>query len=447
MNETKDKTLAQSNDQIWIIMVATKSSASNVFQDFDEYVSNDVKVVFTEKFTKSTKNNPMSGICFSAWMEIVKSRWDQIEYFKFWPRILMLTLLSLFNSFLALIETIIHEKSIQNTQPHPSPVFILGHPRTGTTLLHSLMALDEERFAFCTTFCAGFPTCFLWFEGIGKFLFRDILEETRPMDNIKLDFDLPQEDELAINNLSAGASPYMPLFFMSQEPEFRPYYAFDDEATGDEALPPSEMAKARNRWINAFYYLCQKLTLRAMRQSNQKVIQRLLLKSPVHTARMPLLLRIFPDAQFIYIHRNPYDVFRSAAHMADTAYWHLYLNTPRNEQILEFILRQYEILWDRYEEGRKMLQEMETNGNVKSHSRLVEVSFNELSQTPMEAMDRIYKTLGWEMSITFRQNLQEAVKKDVKTYQRNQHKELDPSVKATIQKRWGPSFDRLGYKK
>ena len=86
-----------------------------------------------------------------------------------------------------------------------------------------------------------------------------------------------------------------------------------------------------------------------------------------------------------------------------------------------------------------------TNG--KSHSRLVEVSFNELSQTPMEAMDRIYKTLGWEMTITFRQNLQEAVKKDVKTYQRNQHKELDPSVKATIQKRWGPSFDRLGYKK
>ena len=43
--------------------------------------------------------------------------------------------------------------------------------------------------------------------------------------------------------------------------------------------------------------------------------KRLLLKSPVHTARVRILKRLFPDAQFVYIHRNPYDVFRSAAHM------------------------------------------------------------------------------------------------------------------------------------
>jgi len=44
--------------------------------------------------------------------------------------------------------------------------------------------------------------------------------------------------------------------------------------------------------------------------------KRLLLKSPVHTARIKLLLKLFPDAQFVYIHRNPYDVFRSAVNMA-----------------------------------------------------------------------------------------------------------------------------------
>jgi hypothetical protein len=41
---------------------------------------------------------------------------------------------------------------------HQPPVFIIGHPRTGTTLMHSLLALDEERFCVCNTFAAGFPT-------------------------------------------------------------------------------------------------------------------------------------------------------------------------------------------------------------------------------------------------------------------------------------------------
>jgi hypothetical protein len=29
---------------------------------------------------------------------------------------------------------------------NPRPVFVLGHPRTGTTLLHTLLALDTDRF-------------------------------------------------------------------------------------------------------------------------------------------------------------------------------------------------------------------------------------------------------------------------------------------------------------
>lgn len=37
---------------------------------------------------------------------------------------------------------------------HPSPVFVLGHPRTGTTHLHNLLSCDP-RFAFATTFHAG----------------------------------------------------------------------------------------------------------------------------------------------------------------------------------------------------------------------------------------------------------------------------------------------------
>jgi hypothetical protein len=53
------------------------------------------------------------------------------------------------------------------------------------------------------------------------------MDDHRPMDNIPLGFDLPQEDEIATNVMSRGTSPYMALFFMQQELEFRPFYSFD----------------------------------------------------------------------------------------------------------------------------------------------------------------------------------------------------------------------------
>ncbi|KAG7347695.1 sulfotransferase family protein [Nitzschia inconspicua] len=400
--------------------------------------------LFTPKFQKSTKNNPLCGICLPEWLSILKQRWRDIEWTVYWPRLLFVTMLSILNSLLGLMDHFLYGRRIADTEIHPRPVFILGHPRTGTTLLQSLLALDTERFATCSTFCAGFPSSFLSIEAVGKIVFRGVIDDHRPMDNVPLGFDLPQEDELATNVMSAGNSPYMPLFFMQQEPEFRPYYAFDDNAIGDERLEPSVMASARKQWTDAFLTLMRKLTVREEKQrtattavSSQR--RRLLLKSPVHTARIPLLLQLFPDAQFIYIHRHPYDVLRSAMHMADTTYWYTYLNTPTDEQIMEFILRQYEILFDRYEAGRKQILSTTQNQQV-----LVEVSFDELSQNPIQTVCRVYSELGWTMTPTMEASLQTELA-DIKAYQRNSHRELSPQLKRIVNERWGPSFDRFGY--
>ena len=39
--------------------------------------------------------------------------------------------------------------------------------------------------------------------------------------------------------------------------------------------------------------------------------RRLILKSPPSTARIGVLLEAFPRAKFVYLYRNPYDVFYS----------------------------------------------------------------------------------------------------------------------------------------
>ena len=362
----------------------------------------------------------------------------------------MISALSLLNSCMAAIETILYAKQIAQVTLSSRPVFVLGHPRTGTTMLHSLLALDTEQFAICSTFCAGFPSAFLWFEDIGKQLFSGVIDKTRPMDNMPLHFDLPQEDELATNVFTAGdaVSPYMAIWFMNLEATFRPFFAFDNKsaagshtntnASGDEVLPEDQLTRARNIWTTAFLHLLKKLTLRArIRQPGSR--NRLLLKSPVHTARISLLLQLFPDAQFIYIHRHPYDVFRSAAHMADTTYWYTYFNTPTSAMIQEFILRQYEILWEHYQEGKKSLIQGENH-------QLVEVSYEELAQDPIHTVERIYQELGWELSCSYKQRLDHDLAFRV-SYETNSHRPLPPGIRKIINDRWGPSFDVLGYSK
>ena len=150
-----------------------------------------------EILSSALKNNPISGITCPRLLNLLYTKRRSIDWFRYKHRILALLTLSIFNSFLELLESIymfylchINWNTKQLTmiarRDIKAPVFILGHPRTGTTLLHSLLALDEERFTFCDTFMAGFPHCFLFFETLGKFLFSGILSETRPMDNMKL---------------------------------------------------------------------------------------------------------------------------------------------------------------------------------------------------------------------------------------------------------------------
>ena len=277
-------------------------------------------IKFTKKNVYSTKNNPLCGITFMKWLMIL---WNYAKFIEwcYYPRALFITALSIVNTFLCIVEHILYWDQIQNVILPDDPVFIVGHPRTGTTLLHNLLSSDDDNFFFCNTFCAGFPSSFLCFERFGSFFQSGIIEKTRPMDSMPLHFNLPQEDECGSNVLSAGLSYYMPLWFMKQEKDFRKFLDFDTKDGGDY--------RDERKWCEAFLYLLKKLCLRHNFRSKRngrgndssKALCRLLLKSPIHTARIPLLRKLFPRAKFLYIHRNPDEVFCSAVHMADTAYW------------------------------------------------------------------------------------------------------------------------------
>jgi hypothetical protein len=102
----------------------------------------------------------------------------------------------------------------------------------------------------------------------------------RPMDNMELHMDLPQEDELATTMLSGGISPYMPLYFMGKAEKFLKWTHFRDADVSDF-----------RRWRESFVYFLKKVTYR-----NGGPDKRMVIKSPVHTGRVRLLLEMFPEA-------------------------------------------------------------------------------------------------------------------------------------------------------
>ena len=115
---------------------------------------------FTPAHRWSFKNNAICGICLGQWLPLLWCYRAHVEWRAYWQRVAFVTILAGLNSLLASIEEVLHGRSIARQRIHPRPLFVLGHPRTGTTLLHSLLALDDE-LGTCSTFCAGFPSSFL----------------------------------------------------------------------------------------------------------------------------------------------------------------------------------------------------------------------------------------------------------------------------------------------
>ena len=159
---------------------------------------------FTPKFQNATKNNILSGITFFAWISILWRRLYDIDFTTYWRRIVFITFMSILNSMIGCLEHFWYGSAIQRQRLHEEPVFILGHPRTGTTHLFNILSLDRK-FAYTNTFQAGFPSGFLLLERYKSYL-NDVVDSKRPMDNMALTLDSPQEDELGVNVLSHGTS-------------------------------------------------------------------------------------------------------------------------------------------------------------------------------------------------------------------------------------------------
>ena len=328
-------------------------------------------------------------------------------------KVLSITAVSMINSCSNLAESAIYGRKIaRQTIDHP-PIFILGHWRSGTTLLHNLMTLDPQ-FTFPNLYEVLFPCNFLLTERLVTSLTSWAIPKTRPMDNVEAGFHMPQEDEVALL-LMSGLSPYLMLAHPNDPAKYERYF----ELTG---LPPAEL----NRWKERFLYFIKKLTIK----NNKPIV----FKSPTHTFRIPVLLEMFPNAKFVYIYRDPYAVYNSSMHLRRTLFAENGLaKIVMDATMQDDAMKMYSHCIETYERTRSLVPE----GNLH------EIRFEDLETDPLGEMRRVYETLnlnGWNV-------LEAAIQKklpELTKYRKNSFN-MDEDLMRTVYNRWKPSFERYGY--
>ncbi len=162
--------------------------------------------------------------------------------------------------------------------------------------------------------------------------------------------------------------------------------------------------------------------------------RRLVLKNPANTARIPVLLDMFPDARFIHIRRNPYDVYASMMKfMTRVLPRYTVQRPPSQEQMGEAILDTYEALYRSYEASHSSIPD----------GRHVEVGYEQFVQHPIEQLERLYTALSLSGFDDHRERFTRYIASQSHITARNY--ELDNVHKNRVGERWAFAFGMLGY--
>ena len=306
-------------------------------------------------------------------------------------------------------ERLLADKPLEN-----DPVFILGHWRSGTTFVHSVLSCDKH-FGYNTTYQTVFPHLMMFGQPFFKSCMSFLMPDKRPTDNMELAVDLPQEEEFSLGNML----PYVYYNFW--------YFPKDIQEYADKYLFQKDMSPEELALFEAEFIKLIKISLWNT-GGNQ-----FLSKNPPHTGRIKEILKMFPNAKFIYLMRNPYAVFRSTVSFFTATIQPLKLQDISAAEIEERVLSIYTQLYRSYEESKHLIPQ----GN------LIEIKFEDFESDAYAMTEKIYKSLqipGWDNA---KDDIRAYLEKK-KSYQKNTSS-YDEHTKQQVQKHWRYAMEQWGY--
>lgn len=292
-----------------------------------------------------------------------------------------------------------YNREINQLQIEQPPVFIIGFWRSGTTVLHNLLCQNPD-FGYVSTFQAVFPNhCFMnqwWIRNIAQFM----LPEKRPGGDMKFDFKLPQEEEIALGNM--------------QHISFYNFFYYPNEL--DSSIRKSLFFKDISedefeRWKQTYL----RLVKIALINTNGK---RFISKNPPNTFRIKLLLKLFPDAKFIYIHRNTYQTLYSFQRFINSVHEGIKYQDYDIDSHNIKLIKLYKL----------MIEQYRTDKHLIPAGNLVELKFEEFENNMVQEIERIFKAFelpGYEKARPAIENYQN----EISGYKRQHHRLPDTFIK------------------
>lgn len=349
------------------------------------------------------------GMSVRAWVRLlVRNRFAVSP-----SRLFSATAISAFalaNSALGIVQTLALGRRINRVQLPEDPLFVIGHWRSGTTMLHELLSLDPRHTA-PNTFQSLSPHHFVLTEQVLTRVLRFLLPRTRPVDNVPLGWQRPQEDEVALCNLGAS-SPFLSVAFPNRPPQNPEYITL-------ETLPKPR----RDAWIRIWQrFLRQVLLVRP---------GVLVLKSPQHSFRLPLIEGVFPKARYVHVVRDPFVVFSSTVHFWKS--WHLAygLQVPRDEGIEETVFATFTEMHEKIESDRRQIDP----------SRWLDIRYEDLVADPIGVLRQVYATLNLGDFSVAEPHMQCWLKEQT-GYQTNRYR-LPSALRDEIARRWAPQVEQF----
>ena len=238
------------------------------------------------------------------------------------------------------------------------------------------------------------------------------MPKERPSDKIKLDVDLPQEDEFAVSNY-VNISHYNFFFFPND------YKKFYSEAIRFESNKSS-------KWLNAYSNLLNKIYLYTRKSQ-------LIIKNPSNTSRIKYLLKKYPNAKFIHIYRNPVYVYLSTYKFFSELFPSVNLQKIDNKLLHNLIIYNY----------REMYKDYYDQKNLIPKENLIEIKFEDFKNDSLSYLKKIHKKFDLKLS---KKLLSEYISylESQKSHKMNTYK-IDKSILDEIKKEYSNSFNKMKY--